>query len=226
MNSSFFTLHLLVINVLYVVHERLVAKFGTTWGWIMTGEIPVALVVRYRLVQSLQTLEYELDWGLHTLWTKHLHNLLVDFLCGEWLVDGTHWVHLLLLWFLQLSLASLVGLLDEVFHLAVFQKLDSSTEHAELFQSRHVDAVIIRITNLRRTRYHYYLLRMQAVENTENTLLQGCTTHDTIVDDDEVIYMWLDASVGYIIYVTCQVVAAVALSDEGTQLDILPSNFL
>ena len=66
-------------------------------------------------------------------------------------------------------------LLDKVFHLALFQKLDGSTEHAELFQSCHIDAVVIRISDLRGTGNHYNLLRMQTVEDAENTLLQGST---------------------------------------------------
>ena len=192
----------------------------------MTGEIPVALVVWNRLAQALDTLEYELDRSGHALRAKHLYYLLVDFLDGEWLVDGTHRVHLLLLRLGKFCLACLVGLLDEVLHLALFQKLDGRTEHAELFQSCHIDAVIIRIADLRGTGYDYNLLRMQTVEDAEDTLLQGSTAHNTVVDDNEIIHIRLDASVGYIIHVARQVVAAVALGDEGTELDILPCNLL
>ena len=179
-----------------------------------------------RLAQALDTLEYELDRSGHALRAKHLYYLLVDFLDGEWLVDGTHRVHLLLLRLGKFCLACLVGLLDEVLHLALFQKLDGRTEHAELFQSCHIDAVIIRIADLRGTGYDYNLLRMQTVEDAEDTLLQGSTAHNTVVDDNEIIHIRLDASVGYIIHVARQVVAAVALGDEGTELDILPCNLL
>ena len=67
---------------------------------------------------------------------------------------------------------------------------------------------------------------MQTVEDAEDTLLQGSTAHNTVVDDNEIIHIRLDASVGYIIHVARQVVAAVALGDEGTELDILPCNLL
>ena len=215
-----------MINVFDIVHKRLVAEFRTAWGWIMTGEIPVALVVWNRLAQALNALEYELDRSSHALWAKHLYYLLVDFLDSEWLVDGAHRINLLLLWLGKFCPASLVGLLDEVFHLAIFQKLDCRTEHAELFQSCHIDAVIIRIADLRGTGYDNNLLRMQTVEDAQDALLQGSTAHNTVVDDDEIIHIRLDASVGYIIHVARQVVAAVALGDEGTELDILPCYLL
>ena len=215
-----------MINVFNVVYKRLVAELRAAWGWIMTGEIPVTLVVWNRLAQALDALEYELDRSGHALWAKHLNNLLVDFLGAEWLVDGAYRIDLLLLWLCQFCLASLIGLLDKVFHLALFQKLDSSTEHAELFQSCHIDAVVIRISDLRGTGNHYNLLRMQTVEDAENTLLQGSTTHDTIIDNDKIIHIRLDASVGYIIHVARQVVTAVALGDEGTEFDILPCYLL
>ena len=67
---------------------------------------------------------------------------------------------------------------------------------------------------------------MQTVEDAQDALLQGCTAHDTVIDDNEIIHIRLDASVGYIIHVARQVVAAVALGDEGTELDILPCNLL
>ena len=104
--------------------------------------------------------------------------------------------------------------------------MDSCTEHAEFLQSCHIDTIIIWIANLRRTRYHYYLLRMQAVEDAEDTLLQSCTTHDTIVDDDEIVNMWLNTSVGNIIHMARQIISAVALRDESPELDILPSYLL
>ena len=215
-----------MINVFDVVYKRLVAELRAAWGWIMTGEIPVALVVWNRLAQALDALEYELDRSGHALRAKHLYNLLVDFLDGEWLVDGANRVDLLLLWLCKFCLACLVGLLDEVLHLALFQKLDGRTEHAELFQSCHINAVIIRIADLRGTGYDNNLLRMQTVEDAQDALLQGCTSHDTVVDDDEIIHIRLDASVGYIVNMARQVVTTVALGDEGTELDILPCYLL
>ena len=192
----------------------------------MTREVPVTLVVWYCLTQTFDALEDELDRCLHALWAKHLHNFLIDFLNGERLIDGTHWVHLLLFWLLQFSLASLVGLFDDALHLTFLEKLDSCTEHAEFLQSCHIDTIIIWIANLRRTRYHYDLLRMQAVEDAEDTLLQSCTTHDTIVDDDEIVNMWLNTSVGNIIHMARQIISAVALRDESPEFDILPSYVL
>ena len=72
-----------MINVFDVVYKRLVTELRAAWGWIMTGEIPVALVVWNRLAQALDALEYKLDRSGHALWAKHLNNLLVDFLGAE-----------------------------------------------------------------------------------------------------------------------------------------------
>ena len=52
------------------------------------------------------------------------------------------------------------------------------------------------------------------------------TTHDTIVDDDEIVNMWLNTSVGNIIHMARQIISAVALRDESPELDILPSYLL
>ena len=92
--------------------------------------------------------------------------------------------------FANSALHAYIGLLDEVFHLALFQKLDGSTEHAELFQSCHIDAVVIRISDLRGTETTDNLLGMQTVEGCENTF-QGCSAHDTIIDDDKIIHIRL-----------------------------------
>ena len=65
-----------------LVDEPCAARRG-----IVAGEIPVARMVGASVVQSLDALEHQFDGGLHILWAQHLHNLLVDFLDGEGLVD-------------------------------------------------------------------------------------------------------------------------------------------
>lgn len=131
-----------MINVFDVVYKRLVAELRAAWGWIMTGEIPVALVVWNRLAQAPSML-WNTSWiGVVMPSGRSISTILVDFLGAEWLVDGAYRIDLLLLWLCQFCLASLIGLLDKVFHLALFQKLDGSTEHAELFRPCHIDTII------------------------------------------------------------------------------------
>ena len=69
MNSPLFVLHLFMINILYVVHESLVAKLGAARSGITACKVPVALVIGYGLVQSLNALEHKLDRSRHFLWS-------------------------------------------------------------------------------------------------------------------------------------------------------------
>lgn len=58
----------------------------------MTGEIPVATVIGYGLVEAVDALEHDVDRCRHAAGPQHLNNLAVDLLHGERLVDGAHGV--------------------------------------------------------------------------------------------------------------------------------------
>ena len=66
---------------------------------------------------------------------------------------------------------------------------------------------------------------MQAIQNTDNTLLQRCPAHNTIIYNHQIIFKRNNTSVGYIIYVGSQIIPAVSFSNKSTQLNILDSNF-
>ena len=63
---------------------------------------------------------------------------------------------------------------------------------------------------------------MQTVEDAEDTLFQSSTTHDTVIDNHKIIHSCFNATIGHIIYVTRQIIAAISFGNKGTELDILP----
>ena len=67
---------------------------------------------------------------------------------------------------------------------------------------------------------------MEAVENLEDALLEGGATHYRVVDDDEIVLIWSQTTIGDIIYMGGEVIALSTLGDECAQLDIFPNHLL
>ena len=91
---------------------------------------------------------------------------------------------------------------------------------------RHIDAIIIRIADLWRARHHHDFLGVQSVEDLEDALFQGSAAHNRVVDDDEVILIGRQRTVGDVIHMGGKVVALRAVRDESAQFDILPHHLL
>ena len=88
-------------------------------------------------------------------------------------------------------LALAIGLGDQALQAPLLNQVNGGTEGTEFLQMRHIDAVVVRIADLWRTRHHDDLLGMQTVENLKNALLERGASHDRIVDDHEVILIRL-----------------------------------
>ena len=73
--------------------------------------------------------------------------------------------------------------------LLLFDKSHRGTKGAELLQTGHVDAVIVRITYLGRARYHDNLLGMQAVEYLEDALPQRRTADYRVVNNHKIVFV-------------------------------------
>ena len=172
----------------------------------MTCEIPVATMVWYSCMQSFYRLEYYLYRCRHSFRSEHLYYLTIYLLNCERLVDCTYSIFHIFLRLLQFSLAVLVGLIKDVEQVAFLEQLYCCTEHTELFQTRHVNAIVIRIANLWSRANNDNLLWMQTVEDTKDTLLKSCTTHDAVVDYHEVVFVRHDTLIGYIVYMRSQVI--------------------
>ena len=67
---------------------------------------------------------------------------------------------------------------------------------------------------------------MQTVEYTDDTLLQSSTTNDTVVYDNQVIFIRRQAAVSDIVHMSSQIVTGISLGNEGTQFNILNGDLL
>ena len=65
---------------------------------------------------------------------------------------------------------------------------------------------------------------MQPVQNTDDTLFQRRTTHDTVINNHQIIFVRNKTSVSNVVYVCCQIIAGVTFGNERTQLDIFNSH--
>ena len=74
-------------NLFNIIHKRLVHQPDASRCGIMASEVPVARVVGTGVMQALDALEHQFHRRLHTLRTQHLHNLRIDILDGEGLID-------------------------------------------------------------------------------------------------------------------------------------------
>ena len=183
-----------------------VAESDTARRGVVAGEVPVTGMVGTGVVQTFDALEDQFDRCLHSLRAKHLHNLRIDLLDAERCIDIAH----IVLWFRVWSVgrfALAVGVSNNLFHSLLFDKGDGGAEGAELLEARHVDAVVVGVADLWRAADHHDLLGMQTVENLEDALAEGGATHDTVVDDDEVVFIRTKRTVTDIIDVSCEVVA-------------------
>ena len=177
-------------------------------------------------VETLYRLEDKLHGGLHAGGAQHLRHLAVDVVHAEGFVEGADAVALLGLGLAELRMTGLSDVVEQLPHAALLDEGYGGAEGAELLQRRHVDAVVVGIAYLRRTRHHHNLLGMQAVEYLEDALAQGGAAHDGVVDDDEVVHMGAQGAVGDVVDVGGEVVARTGLRDERAQLDVLPGHLL
>ena len=67
---------------------------------------------------------------------------------------------------------------------------------------------------------------MEPIEDADDAAPKGGAAHDAIVDHHEIVFVRLDAAVGDVIDVRREVVAGVALGDEGAELDVFQDDLL
>ena len=125
-----------------------------------------------------------------------------------------------------LLFAAAIDVVEQGCEPALVGQSHGGAESDELVHHCHVDAIVVGVAHLRRGAYHHDALRVQAVENANDALAQRSAAHDAVVDHHEVVNARPDAAVSDVVHVGGEVVAAVALGDEGAHLDVLPRHFL
>ena len=107
------------------------------------------------------------------------------------------------------------------------QESDASTKGDELVEVCHVDAIEIGIANLWGTADENDFLGVETVENLDDALLECRTTDDAIVNDNKVVLVGTNHTIGDVIDVGGKVVALfLSVCDEGAQFDVFPSYLL
>ena len=190
-----------------VIDEGLVAETRSAGRGIVAREIPVAFVMGNGAMQSFDRLVDQFDGRSNALRTEHLDNLLVDFLHGERFVEGSHTVLHLGGRLLQFSHTFFIYIVDKGVQATLFEQRDGGPEHAELFQSGHVDAVIVGVADLGRAAYNDDSAGVQAIEYAEDATLEGGAAHDAVVDHHKVVFAGADAFVGDVVDMRGEVVA-------------------
>ena len=213
-----------------IVDEGLIDQPHAAWSGVITREIPVTPMLRDGIMESFHTLKDQFNRCCHTLRAQHLNDFSVDFINGEGLIDSPNgvfdWVLCVILRFLELLFACLIDLFQQMFHTPFTDKRYRCTEDTELFQTWHVDTVIVRIAYLGCAGDHNYLLRVQPIEDTKDAFLQCCTTNDGVINDDKVVLIGLNALVSDVIDVRSEVLSGCTLRDKRAQLDVFPCHFL
>ena len=99
-------------------------------------------------------------------------------------------------------------------HASLVDESYGGTEDAEFLEMGHVDAVVVGIAYLGCAADHDNLLGLETVENAKNALAEGSAAHYGVVDDDEVVDMGCEGTIGDVIDVSGEVVAFVGSADE------------
>ena len=177
-------------------------------------------------VKTFEALVDDFDGCGDAFGAQHLHHLAADVLVGEGLVNLAHVVLQFVLGQRALADTQAVDVVDDGPLSPLDEQFNGRAEGYELVHAGHVDAVVVGIAHLGRRADEDNLARMQSVQNTYDALLQRCSAHDAVVDDDQVVLVGHERAVGDVVDVGGKVVALVALGDEGAQLDVLPGHLL
>ena len=67
---------------------------------------------------------------------------------------------------------------------------------------------------------------MQTVKDADNALFERGAPHYAVVNDDEVIHVWLQTSICYVVNVGRQIIAAIAFGYEGAEFYVFYCHLL
>ena len=125
------------------MYECLVYHADAAGGGVVTCEIPVARMIRARLMESFDALENQLYRRIHSFWSQHFHDLAVYLIDGEGCIYSAHMVVRC-----RVGLTQGVGVGNDLLLAALLNESYRCTEGAQLLKVRHVDAVVVGIAYL------------------------------------------------------------------------------
>lgn len=214
------------INPLHIIDERLAHHAVATRCRVVTGEIPVAAMVRTGAVQVFDLLEI-ISLCLATFGPDDLGDLFTDLLGGEGLIDHAHESSSSRSRLIPVAPCSAwAGLVDDVLEVMFFQQGDGGTESDQVADARHVDAVTVGIPDLWRRTDDHDLLRTQPVEHADDGILQRGSAHDRVVDHNQVVDTAPHAAVRDVVHVRHHIATVRVVGDEGPQLRVLQGDLL
>ena len=178
-------------------------------------------------MQSLDRLEdnHELALPARLRRVDELGGLGGELALGERLVDPADMVLHRLGGLGRLGQAGLVDFAQQTLAPLFLAEGDRGLEREELAHLRHVDAIAIRVPDLRRGRGDDNLARVRTGEDAQDGLTQGGAADDGVVDADQGVALG-DCAVGDVVDVRGHLHAALFLRDEGAQLDVLVGHLL
>src|ERR1700744_5192920 len=118
-----------------------------------------------------------------------------------------------------------IQFLQAIFFPAFLQQLDRRAEGDEITQFAHIDAIAIRVADLGGGRDNDYLFRMQPGQHPDNAFLQGGSSYDGVIDDDQGIDILLHGPIGHVVDMLHHFVSAGIFRYERTHLYVLDGHF-
>ena len=175
-------------------------------------------------MQIFDALIDNLNFGVDIGGRYYLGNFSRNLLGGKWFVNLLHVVNNLLFGQVLLCFTFFVNSVYHLLHLVFLQQHNGSLKGHEVVESGHVDAITIRVSNLWSGRGYNNFFRAESVKDTDNTLLEGCSSYNRVVKYHQRILMLFNYTVSNIVHVSNQVVALVILGNEGSKFNVFHGN--
>mmetsp|Transcript_102720 Transcript_102720/g.296945 ORF Transcript_102720/g.296945 Transcript_102720/m.296945 type:complete len:704 (+) Transcript_102720:2141-4252(+) len=209
-------------------HEGAATDLCASWRRVLAGEVPIARILGHGLVQCVDRVEEDADLGLAVVGRYLLHDLRRNLLGREHVVDALHVVHEAAAGdgLRQLRAARCVHLPDDTLLAPLLQERDRRLEGCEVAELGHVDAIDIRVANLRATRDDDDVRRPEPVHGPQDRVPQGVATHDRVVERNDGVQAAPNSAVVHIVRVEGQVLSGRGLLDEGADLGVLVDHLL
>ena len=149
------------------------------------------MMIGTSFMKAFYALEYQFYRCFHISRAQHFNHLNVEFFYGKRTVEFLDSTLHASVVFLKFVFTLPINRIYERLHMSVFQQLDARTEGAKFLKARHVDTIIVWITNLWSATNDNDFLGLKSREYFYDAFLQGCSSHNRIIDNDEIVALRL-----------------------------------